>query len=39
VIGEVERLVDEGIEIDPAALARYPARVLQHAFDEISTSR
>jgi hypothetical protein len=34
VIGEVQRFVDEGIEIDLAALARHPARVLQHAFDD-----
>jgi hypothetical protein len=27
VIGEVQRLVDEGIEIDLAALARHPARL------------
>ena len=34
MIGEVERLVDEGIEIDLAALARHPPRVLQHALDD-----
>jgi len=28
VIGEVQRLVDEGIEIDLAALARHSTRVL-----------
>ena len=34
VIGEVERLVDQRIEIDLAALGRDPARVLQHALDD-----
>jgi hypothetical protein len=34
VIGEVERLVDEGIEIDLPAFARGAARVLQHALDD-----
>jgi hypothetical protein len=34
VISEVERLIDKGIEIDLTALARDPARVLQHALDD-----
>src|SRR6516164_2538854 len=34
VISEVERLLNKGIEIDRAALARHPARVLQHALDD-----
>jgi len=34
VIGEVERLVDKGIEINRAALARHSARVFQHALDD-----
>ena len=34
MIGEVERLLDEGVEIDLTALARHPARVLQHALDD-----
>src|SRR5262249_7662556 len=34
VIGEVERLLDKGIEVYLAALARDPAGVLQHALDD-----
>jgi hypothetical protein len=34
VIGEVERLLDKGVEIDLAALARHPTRVVQHAPDD-----
>ena len=35
VIGEVQRLINEGIEIDSPALARDAARVLQHRLDDI----
>jgi hypothetical protein len=34
VIGQVERLIDEGIEIDLAALPRHPTRMLQHALED-----
>ena len=34
VIGEVERFVDEGIEVDLAALTRDAARMVQHALDD-----
>ena len=34
VIGEVQRLVDEAVEIDLSALASRPARMLQHAPDD-----
>jgi hypothetical protein len=35
VIGEVERLIDQRVEIDLAALAGDAARVLQHALDDV----
>ena len=35
VIGEVQRLVDQGVEIDLTALARDAARVFQHRLDDV----
>ena len=35
VIGEVQRLIDQGVEVDLAALARDAARVLQHDLDDV----
>ena len=35
MIGEVQRLIDQGVEIDLATLARDPARMLQHRFDDV----
>ena len=35
VIGEVERLLDQRVEIDLAALAAAAARMLQHALDDV----
>src|SRR5262245_44944523 len=34
MIGEVERLLDQRVEIDRPALARDPARVFEHALDD-----
>jgi hypothetical protein len=34
VIGEVERLLDQRVEVDRAALARDPSRVFEHALDD-----
>jgi hypothetical protein len=34
VIGEVERLFDQAVEVDLAALAAFPARMLEHAHDD-----
>jgi hypothetical protein len=34
VIGEVQRLLDQGVEVDRPALARDPARVFEHALDD-----
>ena len=35
VVGEVQGLVDQGIEVDLATLARDAARVLQHRFHDV----
>ena len=35
MIGEVERLVDQPVEVDLATLAGHPARVLQHALHDV----
>jgi hypothetical protein len=34
VIGEVQRLFDQCVEVDHPALARDPARVFEHALDD-----
>src|SRR3984893_7772096 len=34
MIGEVQRLLDQAVEVDRAALARDPARVFEHALDD-----
>jgi hypothetical protein len=35
VIGEVQRFIEQRIEVDFAPLAAHPARVLQHALDDV----
>ena len=35
VIGEVQRLLDQGVEVDLPALAADAARMLQHALDDV----